>query len=798
MNSNLSSSSIVSIKSGSSKTNSGLRSGLKLLTRFPSILAAALTLATGFVQPATAQTPWVSFGANGKLAYGQTSMQDQISDFSTAGYGGGATLLPTVALAAGRHVLTPSGGDDTTQINNEIAHVAGLPLVNGFRGAVVLASGSFQISGPLNITASGIVVRGSGAGTVLLMGQTFGPLLCDASNPSVAMIDPITGKQAQVVMNPYSAFTVMGPDNQAADSNDVPDYNNYGTILTSDGPSYVPSGSRTFNVSIVGTPGFYVGQTVMVRRPATSVWEQYVGMEPLLYDWLSTYYTNAQHYLRTITAIDANGTSLTLDAPIPDSFNLNLTVGSMHGAQGGTINPYTSSSINNIGIEDLQVHGPHSPQNTTNDPCPPAAGVTVNTADYYPVESDPTYAPQYGAMLAQNVQNLWVRNVTAVNTFNSFDLQKDVNQATLTGIEVDQAQKEPGDTPQFSHFGIGTWCGRILISNSTIGGSGSINSFFVETSPLAAGPNVVLNSNFTGTGDVGGHAQWATGMLADNVRLTNMYVAPTSGDFNLNSNNHAPSFSARNAGGEGNVHGWTSAWYVVWNSSVSAPAQPGFVDPGTEFLIEAPPGATNWCIGCTGAALSTAYPATPKDPPNPACTKIPGTPTCFPLPALGTDQYHNEVAVPQSLYYAQQFENFVNFRVINVNSGLAMTAGTSGGVTQQTYTGAANQRWNLIAVPGSPGSYQLFSQSSAQAIGMPDNSSGTQAQTVACGQGTEPACSQNQNFVLQMTADGNFTIYNNHFQQVFQVASSSTSAGAAVVEEHPSAGLTSQEWTFYR
>jgi hypothetical protein len=39
------------------------------------------------------------------------------------------------------------------------------PDFSGFRGAVLLTSGNYTLSGTINITASGFVLRGSGSGS---------------------------------------------------------------------------------------------------------------------------------------------------------------------------------------------------------------------------------------------------------------------------------------------------------------------------------------------------------------------------------------------------------------------------------------------------------------------------------------------------------------------------------------------------------------------------------------------------------------------------------------------------------
>jgi len=64
-----------------------------------------------------------------------------------------------VGADRGRHVA----GDDTASIQTAINAVAAMPLgADGFRGAVLLNAGSYDINTQLTIGASGIVLRGVG------------------------------------------------------------------------------------------------------------------------------------------------------------------------------------------------------------------------------------------------------------------------------------------------------------------------------------------------------------------------------------------------------------------------------------------------------------------------------------------------------------------------------------------------------------------------------------------------------------------------------------------------------------
>src|SRR5439155_20838448 len=87
---------------------------------------------------------------------------------------GGVSLSTAVPV---RKTVKPSGGeDDAGLIQAAIDEVAALPLVAGFRGAVLLERGVFPCASTIAISTSGVVLRGSGAdgspvSTIKLVGK---------------------------------------------------------------------------------------------------------------------------------------------------------------------------------------------------------------------------------------------------------------------------------------------------------------------------------------------------------------------------------------------------------------------------------------------------------------------------------------------------------------------------------------------------------------------------------------------------------------------------------------------------
>ena len=114
-------------------------------------------------QEPTGKSQWIYPDASGKLVYKATKKGDRIIDFSHAGYKGGGVTLPYVPAKLTVHPLGENE-DCTDYIQKAIDMVSALPKdENGFRGAVLLAPGRFVCERTIQITADGVVLRGTGS-----------------------------------------------------------------------------------------------------------------------------------------------------------------------------------------------------------------------------------------------------------------------------------------------------------------------------------------------------------------------------------------------------------------------------------------------------------------------------------------------------------------------------------------------------------------------------------------------------------------------------------------------------------
>ena len=253
-----------------------------------------------------ADSAWVHPGADGRLVYKTTPAGDRIMDFSTAGYMGGGVALPIVPV---KETVQPSGGpDDTRNIQAAIDAVSALPFQGGFRGAVLLAPGTFTCSNTIFIMADGVVLRGSGS-------------------------DPKTGTTIRMVVPRHNAITIGGERSRNLRSSGGPTVNDddpapgrtqsiipeIADQQTTIADAYVPAGTSSFNVA--NAAGFVVGDSIAIRRPTTEAWVHFMQMDNLVRDdnpqtWIGT--SRSLITTRTITSI--NGNRLTVDIPLADSY----------------------------------------------------------------------------------------------------------------------------------------------------------------------------------------------------------------------------------------------------------------------------------------------------------------------------------------------------------------------------------------------------------------------------------------------------------------------------------------------
>lgn len=277
-------------------------------------LVLGLGLGTARAQkpkPVKKQPP-IQLNAQQKLEYTTDALGNRILDFSYCGYRAGEAAIPNVPI----QIRVPvTKGDATARIQAAIDYVSKLPLTTeGFRGAILLEKGLYEVRGTLKIKASGVVLRGSGIHATTLRGT-------GASRDDLVTI---TGKNDQQIEKA------------------VP--------LTD---TYVPVNARVVHANA----SFKIGDFVQVQRPSTKAWIDTLGMDHFGGGVTALGWKPGQRDLywhRKVVAVQGN--ELTLDAPLTTA--LDQTFG------GGTIARYTwPGKIRQSGLENLRMESTYDTKN---------------------------------------------------------------------------------------------------------------------------------------------------------------------------------------------------------------------------------------------------------------------------------------------------------------------------------------------------------------------------------------------------------------------------------------------------
>jgi hypothetical protein len=252
--------------------------------------------------------PPVYTDANRQLAYTPDSLGNRVPDFSYCGYAAGERAIPDVPV---KIVVPVTSGDATSRIQSAIDYVSSLPAdKTGIRGAVLLQAGIYHVNGSLKFTASGVVLRGSGAGT-------NGTILSGDSKDRETLIT-IRGKE-DITLGTQVSIT----------------------------NEYVPVNAN--NLQVAGPHAFKVGDAVMITRPSTKEWIATLGTDHFGGGITALGWKPGQRDLQWFrNIVSVNGNAIVLDAPVTTALE------KQYG--GATIAAYTwPGRISNTGIENLQL-----------------------------------------------------------------------------------------------------------------------------------------------------------------------------------------------------------------------------------------------------------------------------------------------------------------------------------------------------------------------------------------------------------------------------------------------------------
>lgn len=405
--------------------------------------------------------------ADGRLEYVPDEQGNSIPDFSHAGYGGGGAPIPSVPI---KQTVWPVAGDNTANLQGAIDKVSAMSLdKNGFRGALLIKMGYYQMATPLKIQASGVVLRGEG------MGDT-GTVLIGTGNPRLGAPGGPGGGQPTLVRIAGAAGWVTRDETKQPVVDD-----------------YVPVGARSFKVA--SARDFRPGDKVIVRRIGNQDWINAVGMNgespasrwrPFNVDW-------------DRVVVDVLGNTITVDAPIT------CAIEKQWG--GGEVVKYDDPGrIERVGVENLRGISEFDPTKRTKD-YGNMDRPNYATEEYYADEDH--YA---NFITFDNIKNAWVRNVTALHfVYSMVGTQRGSKWITVQ----DCVSREPVSRRMGARRFTFALRGQLAFVQRCHSDKGRHS--FMMGQPTASA-NVFLDCTATNPySSSEPHEQWATGGLYDNI-----------------------------------------------------------------------------------------------------------------------------------------------------------------------------------------------------------------------------------------------------------------------------------------
>lgn len=272
-----------------------------------SIIFVAL-LFTAFKNSKEWQSKFVTLNTDGSLTYHPDEQGNTIPDFSRVGYHENDKAIPQVPVV--KTVEAPADDNGERVIQEAIDEVSKRePDANGFRGAILLKKGTYNVPGQLFIRASGIVLRGEGD---------------DKKGTRIVA----AGKGQRTLLNIEGTGSIKptGPQIKITDN-------------------FVPTGAKSFNIA--STAGLTVGERIILYRPSTANWIHDLKMDQIqerkgTKQWQAGEYD--LHYERAITKIEGN--KIYIDNPVV------MEMETKYG--GGAIYPYSfDGRITEVGVENI-------------------------------------------------------------------------------------------------------------------------------------------------------------------------------------------------------------------------------------------------------------------------------------------------------------------------------------------------------------------------------------------------------------------------------------------------------------
>ena len=251
-------------------------------------------------------------GADGRLVYAPDSRGKVIPDFSWAGYRNAGESLPAVPVVK---EIGPVSGDNTAHIQAALDEVGAMKVgANGFRGALLLKAGRYNVDGVIKMKRDGVVLRGVGRW----------------QDPSANTVITGTGGVRNTVL--WVGGTSGSWDSRVAGTT---------TGVTS---SLVRAGQR--RLTLASTANLKVGDNIIIFHPHTQEWTDAIngggvkkqpawepGTLPIMYN----------RYIQEIV-----GNDIVICAPVFNDLRRSLSQSFVYVRDGAGL-------VRNVGVENLRI-----------------------------------------------------------------------------------------------------------------------------------------------------------------------------------------------------------------------------------------------------------------------------------------------------------------------------------------------------------------------------------------------------------------------------------------------------------
>lgn len=308
-------------------------------------------------------------------------------------------------------------------------------------------------------------------------------------------------------------------------------------------------GARTFDVE--NSQNLSVGDNIIIYHPCTDAWLNAIdygagnGGPPWNVNELPIVYNR---YIKAKT-----GNTITIDAPV---FNTLIRA----RAQCYVYKTSRKNVYTKIGIENLRIDIR-------------ASGITTDLNGF-------EWDHAFHAVWMRQVEDSWIKNCTMLHFTQSGII---VSSATRVTVDSCKALDPVCIVTGERRYNLNVYTGAQLVLFKNCSTSHGRHDYVSNGTTWVSGcvfVDCVSDSTYNSSE---GHRRWSQGLLFDNITYT--HPIPTGGYV----------MGLYNRGDMGTSHGWASAHSVAWNVDAG----------GKKIIIQKPPTAQNYAIGCFGNITGT-------------------------------------------------------------------------------------------------------------------------------------------------------------------------------------------------